>query len=92
MIQHFEEYPQHVEMDKRLDQLEILRSQMAALEGEVQSSLAKHYLPIGVVSRRTKLSARQLMTRIQDNDLAAVWHDNRWYILAESLEDSGYVE
>ncbi len=92
MIQHFEEYPKHVALDKMLDALEKLRRESSALEGNIQTSLSRDYLAIGIVSRRTRLSARQLMTRIQDNDLAAVLHDGRWYILAESLEDSGYVE
>lgn len=92
MFQHFEEYPQHVKVDKDLDEIEILRAQLAGWEAELQGALAKYYLTLDIVARRTRMTARQLIIRIQNHDLAAVFFNSRWYVLIESLEDSGYVE
>ena len=92
MTQYFEEYPQHVKVDKELDGAEELRAQLSASEADIQGSLARYYLTMDIVVRRTIMTTKQITTRIQDHDLAAVFHNSRWYILIESLEDSGYVE
>jgi len=92
MTQYFPEYENHVEMDKRLDQLQILQSQVDSLMGEIKTGLAGHYSPLNVATRRTMLTAKQLKTLIQKRELAAIWYKGHWYILSESLEDSGHVE
>ena len=92
MTPYFEEYPQPVKMDTELDEAEILRAQLSASEGDIQGSLARYYLTMDIGVRKTRMSTKQITTRIQDHDLAAVFHNSRWYILIESLEDSGYVE
>ena len=92
MTQYFEEYQQHVKVDKELDGAEELRAQLSASEADIQGSLARYYLTMDIVVRRTIMTTKQITTRIQDHDLAAVFHNSRWYILIESLEDSGYVE
>ena len=92
MTQYFPEYERHVEVDKKVDQLQILRSQSDALAGEILTSLARHYVPSDVATKRTMLTAKQLLTLIQKRELAAIFFKGQWYILAESLEDSGHVE